>query len=196
LTAPRIRVPIPAETGGEDRLVGSLTFRHAAYLAVATAGVAVMLLGNGSILGVSAGALVALIGVAGALCRPYGEPLDRLAVVAVGYVLRRQGHRRGGDEPVVDHAEMSHEQEEPPAPPEQPAPGHDPRQRVNPVVVRRVLAGLFVAGIAALAAERLVDRPTPPSPEPRIVIVPVPVPPPDPWEEVDRALNEWLNSLN
>lgn len=94
MSANRVRVAVPAETGVEDRLVGSLTFRHAAYLAVAAAGVAVMLLGDRSVARLLVGTLVALVGVAGAAARPYGEPLDRLAPAALLYLRRRRGERR------------------------------------------------------------------------------------------------------
>jgi hypothetical protein len=60
VNANRVRVAVPAETGVEDRLVGSLTFRHAAYLAAGAAGVAVMLLGDLSVVRIVVGALLAV----------------------------------------------------------------------------------------------------------------------------------------
>jgi hypothetical protein len=195
LTATRIRVPVPAETNGEDRLVGSLTFRHAAYLAVAAAGVAVMLLGDGSIVRVSVGAVIAFVGIAGAVCRPYGEPLDRLLVAATAYLLRVCAKHVGGEcaGPVDDHPAVKHE--EPRAVPPEPAEAPEHRPRINPNVVRRVLVAVAVGGVAAIATTRLMDRPAAPPPEPRVVVVPVPVSPQDPWQEVDSALQEWLDSL-
>jgi hypothetical protein len=198
LTAGRIRVPVPAETNGEDRLVGSLTFRHAAYLAVAVVGVAVMVLGHASIARISIGTFVALVGAVGALCRPYGEPLDRLAVAATAYLLRRRANRVNGEctevlAPVGDHSAV--ETEAPPAAEPEPVEATQHRACISPAVVGRVAVAVAVCGVAAIAATRLIDRPTAPPPEPRVVIVPVPASPPDPWQEVDRELREWLDTF-
>jgi hypothetical protein len=198
LTGGRIRVPVPAETNGEDRLVGSLTFRHAAYLAVAAAGVAVMVLGHASIARISIGTFVALVGAFGALCRPYGEPLDRLVVAATAYLLRRRASRVDGEctdvpAPVGDHP--ADETEAPLAAEQAPVEATQHRTRISPAVVRRVVVAVAVCGVAAIAATRLIDRPTAPPPEPRVVVVPVPAPAPDPWQEVDREFQEWLDSL-
>jgi hypothetical protein len=194
LTANRIRVPVPAETGGEDRLVGSLTFRHAAYLAAAAAGVAVMLLGHASIARLALGAVLAVVGVVGAMLRPYGEPLDRLAFAAIGYVVRSRG-RRVDDQPVAttgDHATLVEAETAPVVPPD-PVETAVRGSRVDPAVVRRLLVAVAVCGVAAIAVTRLMDQPVAPAPAPRVVVVPVPVPPPDPWGEVDRDLDFWLN---
>ncbi|MDQ1746730.1 MAG: hypothetical protein QOD07_993 [Frankiaceae bacterium] len=196
MTASRIRVAVPAETNGEDRLVGSLTFRHAAYLAVAAAGVAVMLLGHASIPRLALGAVLAVTGVVGAMLRPYGEPLDRLAVAATAYLLRRRTNRVAGEcteapGPVDDHSTV--ETEAPSVVEPAPVEATHPRARVSPAGVRRVVVAVTVCGVAALAVTRLIDRPTVPPPEPRVVVVPVPAP--DPWQEVDRELEEWLDSL-
>jgi len=185
---------VPAETGGEDRLVGSLTFRHAAYLAVAAAGMAVMLLGHASIPRLALGAVFAVIGVVGAMLRPYGEPLDRLAFTAIGYVVRSRGHRVG-DQPVAaiaGHATPV-EAETAPVVPRDPVETTERGSRVDPAVVRRVVVAVAVCGVAAIAVTRLMDQPSAPAPAPRVVVVPVPVPPPDPWGEVDRDLDFWLN---
>lgn len=195
MTGGRIRVPVPAETGGEDRLVGSLTFRHAAYLAVAAAGVAVMLLGHASIARLALGAVLAVVGVAGAMLRPYGEPLDRLAFTAIGYVVRSRG-QRVDDQPVAATADHGTPVEAEPAPvgPPDPVETTERGSRVDPAVVRRVVVAVAVCGVAAIAVTRLMDQPPAPAPTPpRVVVVPVPVPPPDPWGEVDRDLDFWLN---
>jgi len=197
LTSTRIRVAVPAETNGEDRLVGSLTFRHAAYLAVATAGVAVMVLGHASTARVVVGAFLAVVGVVGAVCRPYGEPLDRLAVAATAYLVCRRAHRVDGEcaevpVPVDDH--LAVETEAPPAGEPTPVDATQPRARISPVVARRVVVAVAVGSVAAIALTRLMDRPAAP-PEPRIVVVPVPASPPDPWQEVDREFQQWLDSL-
>ena len=194
MTANRIRVPVPAETGGEDRLIGSLTFRHAAYLAIAAAGVAVMSLGHASLARLALGAILAVVGVVGAMLRPYGEPLDRLAFTAIGYVVRSRGHRVD-DQPVAataDHATPVEAETAPVVPPD-PVETTERRSRVNPAVVRRVVVAVAVCGVAAIPVTRLMDQPSAPAPAPRVVVVPVPAPPPDPWGEVDRDLDFWLN---
>ena len=194
MTATRIRVPVPAETGGEDRLVGSLTFRHAAYLAVAAAGVAVMLLGHASFARLAVGAVLAVVGVVGAMLRPYGEPLDRLAFTAIGYVVRSRGHRVD-DHPVAAIADHATPVQAETAPVVQPDPVETTQRgsRVDSAVLRRVVVAVAVCGVAAIAVTRLADQPSAPAPAPRVVVVPVPVPPPDPWGEVDRDLDFWLN---
>ena len=197
MTAGRIRVPVPAETSGEDRLVGSLTFRHAAYLAVAAAGLAVMLLGHVSTVRLALGAVLAIIGLAGAMVRPYGEPFDRLAFSAIGYLIRRRGTRIV-DEPVEPTEEPVEpvEAEKAPAVPPKPAESTERRSRINPVAVRPLLVALAVCGVAAIAATQLIDRPpTPPPPDPRVVVVQIPATSPDPWGEVDRDFDQWLNSF-
>jgi hypothetical protein len=195
LTAPRIRVPVPAETGGEDRLVGSVTFRHAAYLALTVAGVAVMLLDGGSIARVVVGALLAVVGLVGALCRPYEEPIDRLAFAAHAYHTPRRAQTV--DQTLDEEPEAVPTEDDVTVTPSVPTPTPvmNRRPRVNPVAVRRLAVGIAIVGIAAVAAVRVLDRPAPVAPEQRVVVVPVPVNPPDPWQEVDRAFDEWLRSF-
>jgi hypothetical protein len=185
---------VPAETGGEDRLAGSLTFRHAAYLAVAAAGVAVMLLGERSPVRVVAGALLALVGVAGAVCRPYGEPLDRLVPAAVGYLRRRRAERRdtthdaGPTVPTTpDPPTAVPEPDEPPTPLPVPM-----RQRLP---LRPLAAVVAVAAVLAVAVARW-PHAAPPEPSLRVVVVTVPIPAPDPWEEaIDDAMDSWLDDV-
>lgn len=185
---------MPAETGGEDRLVGSLTFRHAAYLAVAAAGVAVMVLGHASTVRLALGAILAVTGVVGALLRPYGEPLDRLAVAAMAYLVRCRVNRVEGERaaPVDDHPAVENE-ELPDVPPE-PAVAPARRSHIDSTAVRRVLVAAAVSGVAAIMTMRLTERPAS-TPTPHLVVVPIPVPASDPWGEVDRDLDYWLNSL-
>lgn len=192
----RIRVPVPAEMGGEDRLVGSLTFRHAAYLAIAAGGLAVMLLGHVSAARLRLGAVLAVVGVAGAILRPHGEPLDRLAFTAVAYLSRRRETRsddRAGV-PTDDPRVTVEAKPAPGAPPESPD-VTEHRSRMDPVLARRVLVAVALCGVAAIAATRLMERPTDPTPNPRVVVVQVPASPPDPWGEVDRDFDEWLSSF-
>lgn len=197
MTATRVRVAVPADTGGEDRLAGSLTFRHAAYLAAAAAGVAVMLLGDPAAGRVVAGGFLAVVGVVGAVVRPYGEPLDRMLPAFVAYVARRRTRRHepvapppvaddvlvtGDDKPADDEPV-----DEVPPPPRR-------RRRLDPAVVRRGAVALAVVAVTALAVERIADRPPRPT-EPRVVVVPVVVPEPDPWKEVDDAVDAWLDAF-
>lgn len=192
MTARRIRVPVPAETNAEDRLVGSLTSRHAAYLAVAAAGAAVMLLGKTSTARISAGAVLALAGIVGALCRPYGEPIDRLAVLVAAYVSRRRANGINDDHRAPISDDSGSEEEEPTAAPAEPGAKTPQPKHINPIVMRRVLAVVTVCAVIVIGGARLMERPAAPQ-KPRVVVVPVPVTPPDLEQEVERALQEWLN---
>jgi hypothetical protein len=200
VTAPRVTVPVPAETGVEDRLAGALTFRHAAYLAVAAAGAAVMLLGYRSVARLFVGALVAMVGVAGAVVRPYGEPLDRLAPAAVAYLRRRHVEARcanGADsdpEPEVTPAVTDEPVAPEPTAPEPAAEGMPSRPGRSWSMPWRAVAA--VLGVVAVAVARW-PRPVPAQPPvTRVVVVTVPVPAPDPWEEVlDDAVDAWLDDI-
>lgn len=190
MTATQVSVPVPAETGGEDRLAGSMTFRHAAYLAVAAAGVAVMLLGERSPVRVVAGTLLALVGVAGAVCRPYGEPLDRLVPAAVGYLRRRRAERPDA----TADPQLSDEVPPAPDPPEVDEPP-TPTATQRRVPLRSLAAVIAVVAVLAVAVARW-PHPAPPEPSPRVVVVTVPIPAPDPWEEAtDDAVDSWLDDV-
>lgn len=206
MTTARPSVPIPAETGVEDRLAGSLTFRHAAYLAAAAAGVALMVLGGGSPLRIVAGAALALVALAGAVLRPYGEPLDRLAPAAVAYLRRRRQETAEAvpdtDEPEVEPQRTTRVRkvraqpvEETPRAADDTAPAEEdaPPARTR----RRLPWGPVVAGLAAVAVVTVAvvrwPRPDPVPPVTRIVVVPLPLQAPDPWEEeIDDAVDAWV----
>ena len=192
MTAQRVTVPVPAETGVEDRLAGSLTFRHAAYLAVAAAGVAVMLLGERNLARVVLGALLALAGLAGAAVRLYGEPLDRLLPAALAYLRRRRAERRLAAQAAAEAA-----------PPVEPEPAPEPEQVDEEVVpaprrrlpLRPVLVGVALVAVVAVAVARW-PHPAPPPPPPQVVVVQVPVEVVDPWEEaIDDAVDAWLDDI-
>ena len=194
MTGHRVTVPVPAETGVEDRLAGALTFRHAAYLAVAAAGVAVMLLGDRSVARLLVGTLVALVGIAGAAARPYGEPLDRLVPAALLYLRRRRAERRAA---ASDEAEVAAPPAEPELAVEPPLPESDrgdvatPRRRVSLRPLVPVLAAVVVVAVAVARW----PHPAPPPPA-RVVVVPVPVQVVDPWEEaIDDAVDAWLDDV-
>ena len=194
-------VPVPAETGVEDRLAGSLTFRHAAYLAVAAAGVAVMLLGERNLAGVVVGALLAFAGLAGAAVRPYGEPLDRLLPAALAYRRRRRAERRAERRAMAAAAAEAAAEAESATPAQAVAEPpvavgtEEPRVRAPRRVPLRplVLAAAFAAVVAVAVARW--PHPAPPPP-PQVVVVPVPVQVVDPWEEViDDAVDAWLDDV-
>jgi len=191
VTGQRVTVPVPAETGVEDRLAGALTFRHAAYLAVAAAGVAVMLLGDRSIARLLLGALVAIVGVTGAAVRPYGEPLDRLAPAALAYVRRRRAERRVAAQTAAEAV-----------PPVEPEPAPQPEgvgDQVTPAPrgrgpLRPVLVGVALVAVVVVAVARW-PHPAPPPPA-QVVVVPVPVEVVDPWEEaIDDAVDAWFDDI-
>lgn len=194
MTGQRVTVPVPAETGVEDRLAGALTFRHAAYLAVAAAGVAVMLLGERSVARLLVGALVAIVGVAGAAARPYGEPLDRLVPAALLYLRRRRGERRAA---ASSEAAVAAPPVEPEIAVELPLPESDPDHVATPrrrVSLRPLVPVLAAVVIVAVVVARW-PHPAPPPPT-RVVVVPVPVQVIDPWEEaIDDAVDAWLDDV-
>ncbi|HWL35327.1 MAG TPA: hypothetical protein VNQ77_03970 [Frankiaceae bacterium] len=194
MTGQRVTVPVPAETGVEDRLAGALTFRHAAYLAVAAAGVAVMLLGERSVARLLVGALVAIVGVAGAAVRPYGEPLDRLVPAALLYLRRRGGKRNTA---ASSEAEVAAPSVEPEIAVELPVPESDPDDVATPrrrVSLRPLVPVLAAVVVVAVVVARW-PHPAPPPPT-RVVVVPVPVQVVDPWEEaIDDAVDAWLDDV-
>ena len=194
MTGQRVTVPVPAETGVEDRLTGALTFRHAAYLAVAAAGVAVMLLGDRSLGQLLVGGLVAMVGVAGAAVRPYGEPFDRLVPAALLYLRRRRAERRTA---ASDEAEVAAPPVEPEIAVELPVPESDPDDVATPrrcVSLRPLVPVLAAVVVVAVVVARW-PHPAPPPPT-RVVVVPVPVQVVDPWEEaIDDAVDAWLDDV-
>lgn len=196
MTAQRVTVPVPAETGVEDRLAGALTFRHAAYLAVAAAGLAVMLLGDRSIARLVVGAVVSLVGVAGAAVRPYGEPLDRLVPAALLYLRRRRAERHpaasGEAEVAASPPTESEAEVEPPVPESDSDDVVASQRRVSLRPLVPVLAAVAVVAVAVARWPHQV-----PQPAPRVVVVPVPVEVVDPWgEAIDDAVDAWLNDIS
>ena len=194
MTGQRVTVPVPAETGVEDRLAGALTFRRAAYLAVAAAGVAVMLLGDRSVARLLVGAFVAMAGVAGAAARPYGEPLDRLAPASLLYLRRRRGERRraASDEAEAAPPMKSEIAVEPPVPESDPDDVTTSQRRVSLRPLVSVLAAVVVV-VAVVVARWPHQAPPPPT---RVVVVPVPVQVVDPWEEaINDAVDAWLDDV-
>lgn len=86
-------IAVPADPQMEDRLVGRLTPRGLAYLALAAAGVALGVLTPPAPARLTGAAVLSLLGLLGALCRPGGRALDAWAVPIAGYVHRR--HQAG-----------------------------------------------------------------------------------------------------
>jgi hypothetical protein len=188
VNATRVRVPVPAETGGEDRLVGTLTFRHAAYLAAAAAGAAVMLLGDRSAPRIVMGAAVTVVALAGAWWRPFGEPVDLLAPAVVAFFRRRRPRFK-------DHADATRPEPAPAADLSRAAVEEsaqpEPRRLVS--APRRHLAIPFALLLIALVAA--IRWPSPrETPTPQVVVVPVPPAPANPWGEVDDAFDTWLDA--
>ena len=68
----------------EDRIVGPVTFRMAAWLAAAVVGVALVVAARGDVALTTVGVVVAAVGVAGAWLRPGGRPLARVRATARG----------------------------------------------------------------------------------------------------------------
>lgn len=70
-----LRVEVPPDVDVEDRVIGPLTFRHVGYLALAGAGAAVAVL-HATLAAIVFGAMLVIVGTAGAAWRPQGRPLD------------------------------------------------------------------------------------------------------------------------
>jgi hypothetical protein len=192
VTAQRVTVAVPAETGVEDRLAGAVTFRHAAYLAVAAAGVAVMLLGDRSPVRLVVGVLLAVAGLAGAAVRPYGEPLDRLLPAAVAYLRRHRAERFVTPPTAAEAAPMAEPEKAPEPDPVDEQDATMPRRRLP---LRPLLLGVALAAVVAVAVARW-PHPAP-APPTQVVVVPVPVEMADPWEEaIDDAVDAWLDDIS
>jgi hypothetical protein len=67
-------VAVPAELELDERLVGPVTFRMAAWLALGAAGAVLVALGPGRVMPVLLGLPMILLGAAGAFWRPGGRP--------------------------------------------------------------------------------------------------------------------------
>ena len=91
MSGTELRVEVPPDVDVEDRVIGPLTFRHVGYLALAGGGAAVAVL-HGTVPAVLFGAVLVVIGTAGAAWRPQGRPLDTWLLPARAY---RERTRRG-----------------------------------------------------------------------------------------------------
>lgn len=177
---------VPADLGVEDRLVGPITFRVAAWLAIVAAGVALRAFCGWRPAPVAAGVALVLLGGAGGLWRPGGRPVTSWLRPLAGYWRRRrQGRPDRSAEPTAITVEPSAASE-----------GEallSPARRSR-VVIATVVAS--AAGIAVMVA--LVLRPTAPPSRPvpipaastaPTVDAPSPVdqaPPPDVWAPPQR----------
>lgn len=157
-------VVVPADLDVEDRIVGPVTFRMAAWLAAAVVGVALVVAARGDIALTTVGVVVAAVGVAGAWLRPGGRPLGAWIVPLLAFRRRR----RAGEQP-VDESPVETAQTEPPVDAESAV--EVPRIEVRParaawaagVVVVVVLSVAVVVGVVA---PRLSPRPTSAAPAP------------------------------
>lgn len=82
-------VIVPADLDIEDRLVGPVTFRAAAWLAVAAAGIAILAFARNRVLLDVFGSVLLLAGGIGGLWRPGGRPAAAWLWSLAGYQRRR-----------------------------------------------------------------------------------------------------------
>ena len=177
-------VVVPGDLDVEDRIAGPLTFRMAAWLAVAAGGVAMVAASRGDVARVVLGAVLVVVGAAGAWARPGGRPLGAWVVPLVAYRRRRRSY----DAPVYDEPQA--------------CPAEIAEDAVEDVTVLRrpsgrwsvvavfLAVGVAAAGVAVGAGLGGTDAPSPdvavesppPAPGGGPVVVVVPVDPFVGWE--------------
>lgn len=189
-------VVVPGDLDVEDRLAGPVTFRMAAWLAAAAAGVALVAAGHGAIPTTAFGVLLVVVGVTGACWRPGGRPVAAWLAPMVAY-RRRQRGRVKPDEDVA------------PAEPVVVVPdeiARPTRRRWTPYLAAAAVAVLTAVGGLAFAragggdrsdvpavSPAAVDPAAPAAPRAPVVVV-VPVDPFTGWEVDDGdpfGLNPW-----
>jgi hypothetical protein len=161
-------VPVPADLELDERLVGAITFRMAAWLAVAATGIALAVAGRG-IPGALAGVVLTAVGLAGALWVPGGRSAPSWVRPLWGYWRRSRGA------PPTAKARLVEPSDEGP-PPAETTPLKQPDERLaswsrraprrrTPVVAAAAAMALVATGVAAgrLAREHF-SQPTPVSP--------------------------------
>ena len=82
-------VVVPGDLDVEDRIAGPVTFRMAAWLAAAAAGVALVVASRGAVAVVGLGVLLVAVGLAGAWWRPGGRPVAAWVAPLLAYRKRR-----------------------------------------------------------------------------------------------------------
>lgn len=182
-------VVVPGDLDVEDRIAGPVTFRMAAWLAAAAAGVALVAASRGAVAPTALGHVLLVVGLAGAWWRPGGRPVGAWIAPLLAY---RRRHRKftgatavGDDEVVPEPTPVE------PEPAEVPTPlGVVPARRLGRAVAVTVTGALVVAGVVSLATSRDTAPPAAPVadvvlPEPTAnppIVVVVPVDPFTGWE--------------
>jgi hypothetical protein len=129
-------VIVPGDVDVPDRLLGSLTFGAAGWLAVGVAGAALGAARWPAPLPVALGVLLVVLGSVGAFWRPGGRPLGAWILPAVAYLFRASRARRlaAADRTATEERSAARE---------------DKRSRRPSTAARAflVVAGLVVAGV-------------------------------------------------
>lgn len=183
-------VVVPGDLDVEDRIAGPVTFRMAAWLVAAAAGVALVAASRGAVAPTALGVVLLVVGITGAWWRPGGRPVGAWIAPLLAYRRRRRsftGAAEVGDDEVVPEPTPVE-----PEPAEVPTPlGVVPARRLGRAVAVLVTGALVVAGVASLIGSRqAVPSPAAPVadvvvPEPTAnppVVVVVPVDPFTGWE--------------
>lgn len=182
-------VVVPGDLDVEDRIAGPVTFRMAAWLAAAAAGVALLAAAHGAAAPTALGVVVVVVGITGAWWRPGGRPVAAWVAPLLAYRKRRRSHGTAVDDDPMPEPDVT---VEPEPTTDEPA----PRRAVPTWRHGRVVAGVATGALALTAALVLVgsrDGARPPAapvadvsaPEPTAdptVVVVVPVDPFTGWE--------------
>lgn len=187
-------VVVPGDLDVEDRLVGPVTFRMAAWLAAAAGGVALVATSRGAPALVALGLLLVVVGVGGACWRPGGRPVGAWVVPLLAYRKRRAAGRVVAAPPaeVTAPAEVTENAQTSPA-----------RRVKGALLFRAAVVSVVIAAAAAVVtvvgrASRWSPAPTAPSPVPDVVapgpigppvVVVVPVDPFTSWEVDGNGLS-------
>jgi hypothetical protein len=175
-------VVVPGDLDIEDRLAGPVTFRMAAWLAAAAAGVALVVASRGAVAVAGLGVLLVAVGLVGAWWRPGGRPVAAWAAPLLAY--RKRSGSYAVSVPVEDERLQERVVAEPTESPE-PRVRRDLRLQVRvAVTVAAIALGGFAGAVAARGGgpARVGPITEVPTPAPNPVVVVVPVGPFTGWE--------------
>jgi hypothetical protein len=164
-------VVVPGDLDVEDRIAGPVTFRMAAWLAAAGAGVALVAASRGAVAPTALGVVLLVVGIAGAWWRPGGRPVGAWVAPLLAYRRRRRSFTGATAEDEVEVV-VSEPSAVEPEPAEEPHRAVVTPWRPGRVVAVGVTGALVVAAVVSL----VVSRDAAPSPAAPVADVVVPEP--------------------